>query len=120
MSCLRVTCGPCFYCDVEHARHEHDHAPSPRRCGGEATVVACMTCHALKDRHPLDRWPLTLLVMAAVELGNRGLAFDGTQDAWPDCWDDLSGHARVLWAKCAAIAMDHHAHAGPSVTTGST
>lgn len=106
MACLRVTCGTCFYCDGAIARHEHDHAPAPQRCGGAATVVACMTCHALKDRHPAYRWPLALLVLAAVELANHGLAFDGTQDTWPDCWDDLSGHALVLWAKCAAVSMD--------------
>ena len=105
-ACSRVTCGTCFYCDGMITRHEHDHAPSPRRCGGVETVVACMTCHAMKDRHAIDRWPLALLVLAAAEIGNLGLVFDGTQDEWPDCWDDMSGHARVLWAKGAAISMD--------------
>lgn len=60
-----------------------------------------MTCHAMEDRHAIDRWPLALLVLAAAEIGNLGLVFDGTQDEWPDCWDDMSGHARVLWAKGA-------------------
>ena len=107
MTCTRVSCGQqCFYCDGMSTRHEHDHAPAPRRCGGEATVVACMMCHSLKDRHPIGAWPLALLVMASTELGRHGLAFDGTQREWPDCWGDLSGHARVLWAKCAAISMD--------------
>lgn len=110
MTCQRVTCGPCFYCDGAVTRHEHDHAPAPRRCGGIETVVACMMCHGLKDRHPLDRWPLALLALAAVELGHRGITFDGTQREWPDQWDDLSSHARVLWAKCAAIAMDKRQH----------
>ena len=67
IACSRVTCGTCFYCDGMITRHEHDHAPSPRRCGGVETVVACMTCHAMKDRHAIDRWPLALLVLAGVD-----------------------------------------------------
>lgn len=111
-ACARRRCGPCFYCDGEVTRHEHDHAPAPRRCGGEATVVACMACHGLKDRHPIDRWPLALLVMAATELGRHGAKFDGTQNEWPVYWDDLTGRARVLWAKCAAISMDREQNFG--------
>ena len=105
-TCTRVTCGTCFYCDSPVSRHEHDHAPVPRRHDGTETVVACMMCHGLKDRHPLERWPLHLSVMAAVELADHGLTFDGSQVEWPSCWGDLTSHARILWAKCAAISAD--------------
>ena len=107
--CSRRACGTCFYCDGPVTRHEHDHAPMPRRLGGVETVVACMMCHGLKDRHPMDRWPLYLVVMASVELAEHGLSFDTPPTTWPSCWGDLTGHARVLWAKCAALSQDAEA-----------
>ena len=104
--CRRVSCGTCFYCDGPATRHEHDHAPLPARWHGTETVMTCMMCHGLKDRHPMQAWPLTLLVMASVELADHGLGFDGPQTEWPDCWGDLTTHARILWAKCAALSAD--------------
>lgn len=107
--CTRVSCGTCFYCDSPVTRHEHDHAPIPQRHGGAVTVVACIMCHSLKDRHPMEKWPLHLVVMASVEIANRGAAFDEPLTDWPDGWADMTGHARVLWAKCAALALDAEA-----------
>lgn len=47
----------CFYCGALLAKqHEHDHFPVPRRHGGDRVVCACVNCHSLKDREPLDRW----------------------------------------------------------------
>lgn len=63
----------------------------------------------MKDRHPIEKWPLALLVMASVELADHGLTFDAPQTEWPSCWGDLTGHARVLWAKCAALSQDAEA-----------
>lgn len=33
-----------------------DHAPVPRRHGGDETVPACRRCHDLKDRFPFSAW----------------------------------------------------------------
>ncbi len=85
-------------------RHEHDHAPIPRSDGGVVTVAACVGCHHLKDRVLFEHWPLALYVMAVQELAEHDAIPTTQQDAWPDCWDDLSGHARLAWAKVAAVA----------------
>ncbi len=48
MTCTRRTCDSemvCFYCEVPVTRHEHDHAPVPRRAGGDSVVVTCVGCH---------------------------------------------------------------------------
>jgi len=107
VTCVRKSCGRCFYCDGPVTRHEHDHAPLPQRCGGAETVPACVPCHTLKDRTPILGWPLVLLVLAAQEIADRGCLPAGVTRDWPGAWDDMTGHARVLWAKCAAIASDH-------------
>lgn len=44
-------CEVCFYCERPVAtRHEHDHYPTPKECGGSRVVAACINCHDLKDR----------------------------------------------------------------------
>lgn len=50
----------CWYCGSgvrRKADREMDHWPVPDRHGGKHTVAACRTCHNLKDRIPLKRWP---------------------------------------------------------------
>jgi hypothetical protein len=46
----------CAYCEaVLSPRHEHDHAPVPKRHGGKQTIPVCINCHDLKDRmNPRD------------------------------------------------------------------
>jgi hypothetical protein len=104
MMCTKRGCADdCFYCDAPVRRHDHDHAPTPRHSGGLDTVVACPGCHNLKDRILFDRWPLALAIMATQEL--VGLGAIPTADSaarWPSCWDDMSSHARLLWAKMSA------------------
>lgn len=41
----------CCYCDgpIDEA-HEHDHAPIPKRHGGEQVMPVCTRCHNIKDR----------------------------------------------------------------------
>lgn len=76
-------CASCFYCEAPLSpRHEHDHFPTPVRAGGEDTVPTCLNCHDFKDRVPLDRWPVDLVMQAWGEAGPMG---------------------RVLIAKCTAI-----------------
>lgn len=108
MSCVKRGCAdPCFYCDAPVTRHEHDHAPVPQRANGTETVAACPSCHHLKDRMRFASWPLTLAVMAVMELAESDLIPDlSTASSWPEEWDDLSQHARVLWAKIAADVLD--------------
>jgi hypothetical protein len=49
----------CFYCGccVAERYGRGDHFPIPARCGGTDTVDCCVSCHDMKDRFPLDRWP---------------------------------------------------------------
>ncbi len=48
----------CYYCEAAlSTRHEHDHYPIPASCGGMKTVPACVNCHDLKDRVPVEDWP---------------------------------------------------------------
>lgn len=88
----------CYYCDAALApQHEHDHYPVPKRHGGTEKVPACVNCHALKDRTPLDEWPLDLFAAA-----HRALA-----EA-----NDQPGPVRLLLAKISAIGMDAAARDG--------
>lgn len=108
MTCVKRLCNDgCFYCDANVKRHEHDHAPVPERHGGTETVAACPTCHHLKDRAPYESWPQIMAVTALKELVELGaIPQPWTAREWPDYWDDLSQHARLLWAKMAAVALD--------------
>ncbi len=63
----------CFYCDRPILmRLERDHMPIPKRNGGTHTVPTCVPCHDLKDRFPLDQWPLELMMQAFKECGPMG------------------------------------------------
>lgn len=103
MTIKRKCCGECFYCEQEFQtapRHEHDHAPIPKDSGGLDIVAACITCHDLKDRRTLDRWPLEMYVLAMKDLQPT----DFTEaDVWPARWDSLATSARLVWAKWAAM-----------------
>lgn len=49
----------CFYCGaLVSGSGIGDHFPLPKRHGGEATVPCCVSCHDMKDRFPLDPWPV--------------------------------------------------------------
>lgn len=52
----------CHYCDALLSKNniEIDHFPIPQEADGIDTVVACRTCHDMKDRFPLDSWPVEL------------------------------------------------------------
>ena len=85
----------CFYCDkpVISDRLERDHAPIPQRHGGVETVPACIACHDLKDRLPLDAWGGDLAVKAFKQAGPLG---------------------RILIAKVYGILLDHRAESTPN------
>ncbi len=93
----------CFYCEAPVVRHEHDHAPIPRRAGGNSVVVTCVGCHNLKDRLQFSSWPLTLALMAVQELTRLDAMPAQPVADWPAEWDDMTSHARLLWAKCVAM-----------------
>ena len=52
----------CFYCDgvipKGWGQREQDHFPVPKQAGGIHTVVACYTCHHMKDRKRFSDWPI--------------------------------------------------------------
>ena len=96
----------CFYCGRRASRTELDDAPMPKGAGGVEVVPACMLCHNLKDRFPLDTWPLYMATRAAVELASAAAAPSGPTIEWPARWDDMTTEARILWAKLARICAD--------------
>lgn len=80
----------CVYCRAPlSARHEHDHMPVPERAGGTHTECACLNCHDLKDRVPLDRWTPAQAFTAV-----RGL------------WDKGTPTERIVIAKMTALIAD--------------
>jgi hypothetical protein len=90
MSDVSECSGACSYCDVALApRHDHDHAPVPKRNGGTQVFCVCMGCHELKDRTPLDRWNVTE-------------AFGSLSGLWAKA----TGSERVLLMKMFAVISD--------------
>lgn len=98
-------CSTCEFCriDLTGVVHEHDHFPVPRSEGGVAVVPACMACHDLKDRVPLDDWSAQLTAEATVELGSFGILVGTCWTVVPECWLLLSREARLLWAKFSRV-----------------
>lgn len=56
-------------------RHEHDHFPIPKECGGKKTVPACINCHDLKDRTDLEKFNVDLLLKEFHKLSPIGRIF---------------------------------------------
>lgn len=82
----------CFYCDMPLAPgHDHDHFPVPFRFGGTDMVPCCKNCHMLKDRIPLDRWPVNEVELLATLL---------------DVWHKLPPLGRVWIAKMMVVTYD--------------
>jgi len=77
----------CFYCRALVAKNdvEMDHMPVPQEAGGVDVVTACRTCHGMKDRFPLDVWPLEFV-----------------DDAMRD-FEGMSRGGRILLAKMIAL-----------------
>jgi len=52
----------CYYCGCNVRKGwgagEKDHFPIPKAAGGTAMVWSCCSCHDMKDRFPLDKWPI--------------------------------------------------------------
>lgn len=50
----------CFYCNalVAERTGKGDHFPVPISFGGTLTVPCCISCHDMKDRFRLDKWPM--------------------------------------------------------------
>lgn len=82
----------CFYCDAYlSARHEDDHLlPERISKDSKATVCACINCHDLVDRVPLDRW--------SADYAMSGIA--GVLAAVPH------GAPRILLSKFFKVCMD--------------
>ncbi len=94
----------CTYCDMLlPPRHEHDHFPEAKRHGGKKKVCACLNCHELKDRTPLQNWDAGSLMQAMVGL-----------------WKKASPAERVLLAKLVTLARDAWDAIGPPATLPET
>jgi hypothetical protein len=96
-----MTCAAkCFYCENQLSpRHEHDHFPVPARLGGDRTVCSCINCHDLKDRIPLNDWPMEALREV---LGLENM------------WSKLSTTQRIFLGKLIAVALDWKPPASPA------
>jgi hypothetical protein len=47
-----------------------DHFPLPLRNGGDVTVPCCVSCHDMKDRYPLNVWPLEWILKVVQDFPN--------------------------------------------------
>ena len=48
----------CFYCGALFSGNGcGDHFPTPQNAGGTETVPCCVSCHDMKDRFSLYKWP---------------------------------------------------------------
>ena len=79
----------CVYCGaLVSGRGRGDHMPIPAKNGGMFTVDCCLSCHDMKDRFPLDKWP---------------------HDWWikvMEDWPKLSRETRIFLAKAAFTLSD--------------
>lgn len=82
----------CFYCSGRvRTTGVGDHFPLPKRHGGTLTVPCCESCHDMKDRFPLDRWPLEWI----------GIVIEQ--------WPVLRRETRIFLAKSIALYSDARA-----------
>lgn len=59
----------CFYCDgVVTTKGIGDHLPIPQRHGGLDAVPCCVSCHDMKDRLPLEQWPISWSVAIMADM----------------------------------------------------
>ena len=65
----------CFYCGaiISKNTREEDHFPLPHNAGGENTVACCKTCHDMKDRYPLDEWPIEWIETVIADMNTSRL-----------------------------------------------
>ncbi len=59
----------CWACGAP--ARERDHFPMPARFGGGRLFPLCVTCHDLKDRHPIEKWNASNAFLAISGLINR-------------------------------------------------
>lgn len=107
----------CAYCDAPlPTRYELDHFPIPARLGGRSTLPACMNCHDLKDRTPLEEWPLdamrlflavpmrAIAIALEVVAGHRRCLATDLFDLL-DEWESVPPHARTILAKITRMVV---------------
>ena len=109
----------CFYCEnALSSRHEHDHFPVPKGCGGTATVAACINCHDLKDRVTLANWPVALAFAGVAEIVNaipedlrQGIDLDAPTGLvcalgdYTQHWQDWTVAGRLFYALSSRLAQ---------------
>lgn len=91
----RCDCSRCTYCDQALSpRHEHDHFPVPKSLGGTDVVPVCLSCHDLKDRVPITKWPQEVF--------------------WEAFKDVLHGPPRILVAKVLTELLREYGRKDPA------
>lgn len=91
----------CFYCGGLVTKDcQQDHFPLPKNVGGELTVPCCISCHDMKDRYPLEKWPIEWVEKII-------------QD-----FPQLNRETKLFLAKAMRIAAEAMKRSKPSQSTG--
>lgn len=86
--------GTCVYCgQAIEGKHEHDHAPVPKRHGGEQIMPCCVACHNAKDRLGRAFWDGEVLRSAFEDCGTGGRILIASMIAH---WHDYEERRRAL------------------------
>jgi hypothetical protein len=95
-------CDNCYYCDTPLAtRHEHDHFPVSKLCGGTRVVPTCLNCHDLKDRDSWESFDIGALAEAVIELSVLGYV----GKFCTNCGEEIVGvkNGDIFYPKCNCI-----------------
>jgi len=95
--------------------HQHDHFPVPQNLGGEDTVTACVNCHDLKDRIPLNEWSATLYLTGVYQIVELAVWHTVGDREIPAEWVQFERPARLVWAKLTRIILEHPEFVIPSL-----
>lgn len=111
------SCEYCFYCkiDLTGLDHQHDHFPVPQSIGGTDTVAACINCHDLKDRTPLDQWSATLYLTGVYQIVELAVWHTLGDREIPEEWAQFDRPARLVWAKLTRILLENPEFEMPSL-----
>lgn len=111
---LKVDRDVCFYCDalLTKGNREMDHFPIPDSAGGKAMVPACVTCHDMKDRFPLAKWPIGFVAAAMADqcvedfMVSASTRDEGDILAALQNWSSMSRNGRLFVAKMMRVAHE--------------
>jgi len=87
----------CFYCKamLSKGNVQMDHFPIPKECGGTDVVSSCITCHDMKDRFTLEKWPPDIMATLISD------------------FDNVSRFTRIFLAKAIKLIIIHSKQGQP-------